>query len=62
MPAAEIAPGEADSAAESLAAELSSRIRAGELDERQPELLDALREHVKRKLEIARPGYDANAP
>jgi hypothetical protein len=57
MPAAEIAPGEADSAAGSLAAELSSRIRAGELDKRLPELLDALRDHVKRKLEIARPGY-----
>jgi uncharacterized protein DUF6285 len=57
MPAAEIARGEADAAAEGLATELSARIRAGDLDDRLPELIEALRGHVKRKLDIARPGY-----
>jgi hypothetical protein len=40
------------------AAELSERIRSGELDERIAELAPRLEEHVRRKLEIARPGYD----
>jgi hypothetical protein len=40
------------------AAELSRRLRAGELDERIDELATRLEEHVRRKLEIARPGYD----
>src|SRR5439155_12593127 len=39
------------------AAELSRRLRAGELDERIEELAPRLEEHVRRKLEIARPGY-----
>ena len=43
------------------AAELSARIRSGELDERIDELAPRLEEHVRRKLEIARPGYDATA-
>jgi hypothetical protein len=42
----------------SAAAELSERIRAGELDDRIDELAPRLAEHVKRKLEIARPGYE----
>jgi hypothetical protein len=41
------------------AAELSRRLRAGELDERIDELAPRLEEHVRRRLEIARPGYDA---
>jgi hypothetical protein len=41
------------------AAELSRRLRAGELDDRIDELTPRLEEHVRRKLEIARPGYDA---
>ena len=41
------------------AAELSRRLRAGELDDRIDELAPRLEEHVRRKLEIARPGYDA---
>jgi hypothetical protein len=52
--------GELGAAAEEpreAAFELARRIRAGELDERLPELIDGLREHVARKLEIARPGY-----
>ena len=39
------------------AAELSRRLRAGELDDRIDELAPRLEEHVRRKLEIARPGY-----
>jgi hypothetical protein len=39
-------------------AELSRRLRAGELDDRLDELVPRLEEHVRRKLEIARPGYD----
>jgi hypothetical protein len=41
------------------AAELSRRLRTGELDDRIDELAPRLEEHVRRKLEIARPGYDA---
>ena len=40
------------------AAELSRRLRAGELDDRIDELTPGLEQHVRRKLEIARPGYD----
>ncbi|HKH23657.1 MAG TPA: DUF6285 domain-containing protein [Solirubrobacterales bacterium] len=40
------------------ASELSRRLRAGELDDRIDQLLPRLEEHVRRKLEIARPGYD----
>jgi hypothetical protein len=39
------------------AADLARRIRAGELDERLDETIVRLREHVARKLEVARPGY-----
>jgi hypothetical protein len=39
------------------AAELSRRIRSGEFDERIDELAPRLEEHVRRKLDIARPGY-----
>ena len=40
------------------AAELSRGIRSGEFDDRISELAPRLEEHVRRKLEIARPGYD----
>jgi len=43
------------------AAELSERIRSGELDDRIDELAPRLEEHVRRKLEISRPGYDSSA-
>jgi hypothetical protein len=46
---------EAVRAAES---ELAERLRAGELDDRLDELNERLREHVRRKLEVARPGYE----
>jgi hypothetical protein len=41
------------------AAELSRRLRSGDLDDRIEELTPRLAEHVRRKLEIARPGYDS---
>ena len=40
------------------ASELAGRIRAGELDGELPVVIERLREHVRRKLEVARPGYD----
>jgi hypothetical protein len=42
----------------SAAAELSRRLRTGDLDDRIDEFVPRLEEHVRRKLEIARPGYD----
>jgi hypothetical protein len=39
------------------AAALSARLRSGALDDRIDELAPRLAEHVRRKLEIARPGY-----
>jgi hypothetical protein len=39
------------------AAELARRLRSGQLDERLDELTPRLAEHVRRKLEIARPDY-----
>lgn len=39
------------------AAALAAAIRRGDLDERLPETIAGLREHVRRKLEVARPGY-----
>ena len=43
--------------ARAAAADLAARIRAGELDDQLGEVIERLREHVARKLEIARPGY-----
>lgn len=39
------------------ASALATSIRGGELDDRLPEVIAGLREHVARKLEVARPGY-----
>ena len=39
------------------AVELSRRLRSGELDDRIEELAPRLEEHIRRKLEVARPGY-----
>jgi hypothetical protein len=47
--------GEVGRAREALAA----KVRAGELDERLDELTERLRDHVRRKLAVARPGYDS---
>lgn len=40
------------------AALLSARLRSGDLDDRIDELAPRLAEHVRRKLDVARPGYD----
>ena len=48
---------EAPDAARATAAELSRAIRAGELDDELGVVIDRMREHVARKLEVARPGY-----
>jgi Domain of unknown function (DUF6285) len=37
---------------------LSRRLRSGDLDDRIDEIAPRLEEHVRRKLSIARPGYD----
>jgi hypothetical protein len=57
--AAEPVPANAEAEAEArdAAAELAAALRSGELDDRLPQVADRLREHVRRKLEIARPGY-----
>ena len=39
------------------AAELAALLRSGELDDRLDELAPRLAEHVKRQLDVARPGY-----
>jgi hypothetical protein len=48
--------GEGEDAA-GAAADLARRLRAGELDDNLDGAIAGLREHVRRKLEIARPGY-----
>ena len=49
-----------DAEARRAAGELARRLRSGELDDRMDELAPRLAEHVRRKLEVARPGYDAS--
>jgi hypothetical protein len=44
-------------AARAAAARLAREIREGRLDDQLPAVMDGLREHVRRKLEVARPGY-----
>jgi hypothetical protein len=54
------APSDPDQLAEEArqaAADLAARLRSGELDERLDELTPRLAEHVRRKLDVARPGY-----
>lgn len=51
-------PAELAAATRAAAAELSRRLRSGELDDRIDELSAGLEEHVRRKLEITRPGYE----
>lgn len=57
-PELEDVEGEAKEAAK----ELAWLIRRGQLDPNLPAVLDRLRDHVRRKLEIARPGYAPDAP
>jgi Domain of unknown function (DUF6285) len=52
-------PERADAVARELATELAAAIRRGEVDDHLDQALVRLREHVRRKLEVARPGYAA---
>jgi hypothetical protein len=52
-----IAAHEAAAVARATAFELSAALRRGDLDDRLDEAIERLREHVARKLEVARPGY-----
>ena len=54
---AEPEPERAAEEARAAAAELAEMLRAGELDGSLDEVTARLREHVRRQLEIARPGY-----
>lgn len=51
------APDHAEAEAREAAAELAWAIRQGKLDGELETIAGRLREHVRRKLEIARPGY-----
>jgi negative regulator of sigma E activity len=55
--AAEPESEQADEEAREAADRLAAALRSGELDDRLPQVAERLREHVRRKLEIARPGY-----
>ncbi|MCE3265327.1 MAG: hypothetical protein K0S15_36 [Solirubrobacterales bacterium] len=48
---------EIDAAVREAEAELARRLRSGELDDRLDELAERLSEHVRRKLQVARPDY-----
>ena len=56
---AEAGGDDVEAEARRAAGELARRLRSGELDDRMEELAPKLAEHVRRKLEVARPGYDA---
>lgn len=51
------APDQAEAEAREAAAELAWAIRQGKLDGELETVAGRLREHVRRKLEVARPGY-----
>lgn len=51
------APEQAADEAREAAAELAALLRDGRLDERLEQALPLLAEHVRRKLDVARPGY-----
>jgi uncharacterized protein DUF6285 len=54
----EPAGADPEQAARETAAALAARIRSGELDADLETLARDLQEHVRRKLEVSRPGYD----
>ena len=56
-PPADLSEAELREAVREAQSELAARLRAGELDERLDAVAARLSEHVRRKLEIARPGY-----
>ena len=47
-----------DAETRAAALELAGRIRAGDFDDRLEEIAEGLAAHVRRKLDVARPGYD----
>ena len=53
----ELEGAELDAAVRDAEQELARRLREGRLDDRLDELTELMREHVRRKLEIARPDY-----
>lgn len=58
QPSTELEGAELDEAVRVAERDLVERLRAGDLDDRLDELTERLREHVRRKLRPARPGYD----
>jgi len=56
-PAGELTDAELRDAVRAAEAELARRLRAGELDEGLDWAVARLAEHVRRKLDVARPGY-----
>ncbi len=61
-PGPEPPAGEAEGEAREAAIELAWLIRQGKLDGELEATAERLREHVRRKLEIARPGYSGAEP
>ena len=57
-PASFAGPAELDAGVRDAEGRLAERLRSGAFDDRLDEIALALREHVRRKLAIARPGYD----
>jgi hypothetical protein len=62
LDAAAFAPFVPDSDSDDLRRRLADAIAAGEHDDDLPAIASVLREHVRRKLAIARPGYDVAHP
>jgi hypothetical protein len=56
-PAGELTDAELREAVRGAEAELARRLRAGEFDEGLDRAVARLAEHVRRKLDVARPGY-----
>jgi uncharacterized protein DUF6285 len=56
-PARDLSEADLRDAVRAAEAELARQLRAGELDSRLGAIASRLTEHVRRKLEIARPGY-----
>jgi Domain of unknown function (DUF6285) len=61
-PGPEPGPGEAESEAREAAAELAWLIRQGKLDGELEATAERLRDHVRRKLDVARPDYSGADP
>jgi hypothetical protein len=62
LDAAAFAPLLTNAEPDDLRRALADAIAAGDLDDDLPAIAVVLREHVRRKLAIARPGYDAAHP